>query len=184
MLYIVGGAARSGKSTLARKLVTELKIPYFSIDQILIGLEKGLPEFGITHKQTTLERAPKLWPILKPMLINIYNSEPEYCVDGDVLLPEYIEELTKEIEYIKVAYVGYAHIDPQEKLRSIKGYEGPNNWTVGMSDEQILHQIIHNGISFSEYLEKETAKYGFNYFDTSSGDFEETIQKAFNHLTS
>lgn len=136
MLYIVGGAARSGKSTLARKLVDELKIPYFSTDQILIGLEKGMPQLGITHEQTTLERAPKLWPILKPMLINIYDSEPKYCVDGDVLLPEYIQELVQEIEYVKVAYVGYAHIDPQEKLRSIKGYDGPNNWTLGMPDER------------------------------------------------
>ena len=183
MLYILGGAARSGKSTLARKFVDELKVPYFSVDQILIALEKGAPELGITHEQTTLERAPKLWSIFKPMLMNIYESEPEYAVDGDVLLPKYIKKLSGQIKKIKACYLGYAHIDPGEKLNSIKKYDGPNNWTQGMPDEKIL-QLISSGIDFSKYLEKEAPKYNFKYFDTSFNNFQETIQKAFDHLVS
>lgn len=167
MLYVVGGPARSGKSTLARRFSEELKIPYFCVDQVLIGLEKGAPGLGITHEQRTLDRAGKMWMILKPMLVNIYKSEPEYFMDGDVLLPEYMAELGQEIEFIKVCYLGYAHSDPQQKLKSIREYTGPNNWMKNLSDDEILDHVNY-GIELSEYLEKEAQKYNFKYFDTSS----------------
>lgn len=180
MLYIIGGAARSGKSTLAKRLNQELKIPYFSIDHVLISLEKGIPELGITHEQKTLERSPKMWLILKPMLINIYEAEPEYLVDGDMLLPKYIGELANEIEHIKVCYLGYVHVNPEEKLQSIRKYKGPNNWTKDLSDKKIL-ELVERGIELSSYLEKEALEYGFRYFDTSS-NFTDVIDKAFNYL--
>ncbi len=38
MPYLVGGASRAGKSTLARRLLMERSIPYFSIDILMMGV--------------------------------------------------------------------------------------------------------------------------------------------------
>ena len=116
------------------------------------------------------------------MLINIYESEPEYFIDGDVLLPEYMAELAKEIEHARICYLGYVHINPKEKLQSIRKYKGPNNWMKDLSDEEILDRVNY-GISLSAYLDKEAPKYNFKYFDTSS-NFAGALDNAFNFLTS
>jgi ATP-dependent Zn protease len=38
MLYIIGGASRSGKTLLARRAVVEKKIPYFPMDALFGAL--------------------------------------------------------------------------------------------------------------------------------------------------
>jgi hypothetical protein len=52
-----------------------------------------------------------------------------------------------------------------------------------MPDKDLL-KLINSWIEFSKYLEKEAVKYNFAYFDTSDNNFQETIEKAFKHLTS
>ena len=43
MLFIVGGAARSGKSIIAREYLRRTGTPYFSLDFLVMGLAAGAP---------------------------------------------------------------------------------------------------------------------------------------------
>ena len=47
VLYIIGGAARAGKSIISRKFMLDTGIPCFSLDILMMGLANGLPEYGI-----------------------------------------------------------------------------------------------------------------------------------------
>ena len=47
MLFFIGGAARTGKGILARRLLVEQRLPYLSLDVLKMGLTRGVPEYEI-----------------------------------------------------------------------------------------------------------------------------------------
>ncbi len=65
MIYVLGGASRSGKTLLARRAVDEKRIPYFPLDALFGGLAGGAPQLGVTWNQAFIERGEKMWPIVK-----------------------------------------------------------------------------------------------------------------------
>ena len=46
MIHYIGGAARCGKGILVRRLLTDLHLPYLSLDVLKMGLTRGLPELA------------------------------------------------------------------------------------------------------------------------------------------
>jgi hypothetical protein len=54
MLYLIGGAARSGKTNLSKRLLTGKSIPYFCIDYLVSAIDRTLhnkPSFRISMYQ-------------------------------------------------------------------------------------------------------------------------------------
>lgn len=101
MLYLVGGASRAGKSTLARRLLLEKQVPYFPIDALMMGFANGWPQFGLDPDTSNFVRGEKLWPILRAMAVNIIEeaaTHPSYLLEGDELLPGHVAELSHEYE--------------------------------------------------------------------------------------
>ncbi len=47
MLIFIGGAARTGKGILARRLLSECQLPFLSLDVLKMGLARGVPEYPI-----------------------------------------------------------------------------------------------------------------------------------------
>ena len=47
MLLFIGGAARTGKGMLVRRLLVERRMPYLSLDVLKMGLARGVPEYDI-----------------------------------------------------------------------------------------------------------------------------------------
>lgn len=47
MIYIIGGAARAGKTIIARRMLIERNIPYFCVDYFVSALDQAAPELGI-----------------------------------------------------------------------------------------------------------------------------------------
>ena len=97
---------------------------------------------------------------------NIIEAGLEYLIEGISILPNQVNELIKSYpDDIKTCFIGYTHIFPEEKLRSIRKYSNfPNNWTTGYSDNEIL-DLIKNEIEHSIKLKKECSKYNIAYFD-------------------
>ncbi len=80
MLYIIGGAARSGKTILTRRLFAEHHVPFFCVDYFVSALGEGSPELGIQGESPTRPKAEALWPRIYGMLRNIVEVEPAYAV--------------------------------------------------------------------------------------------------------
>lgn len=68
MLYIIGGASRSGKTIIAEELSVKMKIPYLSLDWIMMGFTNEIPEYGIHDLLFPDDIAERLWSFLKAML--------------------------------------------------------------------------------------------------------------------
>lgn len=181
MVYILGGASRSGKTLLARRAVAEKQIPYFPMDALFGALVHGMPELGIRYEDSLLDRPVKMWPMTKHFLNFFFKEEQEFLFEGDTIIPSQVSELLAEGKPVKCCFLGYAELAKDEKLKLVREHhQGDIDWTKDIPDEEMM-PMIEEMIGFSRYLREECGKYGLAYFDISH-DFEGVRNQAFDHL--
>ena len=181
MIYVLGGASRSVKTLLARRAVSEKQIPYFPLDALFLALAKGVPQLGVDHENSLMERPALMWPVAKPLLDFFFEEESDFLIEGDSVLPSQIQELANEGKPIRACFLGYTKLNREEKLALIrKHHRGETDWTKDMPDERML-PMVSEMIEFSKYLEQECDRLGIKYFDVSE-DFEGARAKAFEYL--
>jgi hypothetical protein len=183
MIYLVGGAARSGKTILTQRLLKEHGVPYFCMDYFVTALENGCPELGIDSEEANITRTAKVWPRIEYLIRNIAEVEPAYTVDGDALSPTGVESLVSEYgSKLRPCFIGYANISPLLKLHQIRTFTGGvNDWIQDHTDEYIL-DLIDDMIAYSCFAEQECHRLSLPYFDVSD-DFPDTIERVYAYLT-
>jgi len=176
MLLFIGGAARTGKGMLVRRLLVEMQMPFLSIDVLKMGLARGMPEYGLDPDAGCIIVAEKLWPLVREMSINLLGEGVDYALEGE-LLPQHVDALRhNHPSQIKACFLGYATITPTQKLHDIRTYSGhPNDWPSTYADSALLN-IIAREIAFSQYLMDACARYSMRYFDMSH-DFLQTLDQ-------
>jgi len=183
VLYLVGGASRAGKSFLARRLLLQQHIPYFSLDILMMGLANGYPAFGLDPDTSSLMRGELLWPIVRAMAVNILEEalvHPTYLLEGDELLPEPVAALSRAYPgRVKACFIGYSDLTPVEKLRAVRQFE--SDWASYWSDDQTL-AFLAGEVEYSRYLQQQCAACGLAYFD-SSENLTRTVDEAARYLT-
>jgi hypothetical protein len=182
MIYIIGGAARAGKTIIARRMLVERNIPYFCVDYFVSALDQGAPELGIDAESPGVIKAPRLWPRIEPMLRNIVEVEPEYTIEGDALYPQGVSSLLQAYAgQIRACFLGYADTTPERKLNEIRAFAGNvNDWIQKHPDQYIL-DLAEEMIGFSRYVRDECNRYSIPYFDVSN-DFDSIVEKAYRRL--
>ncbi len=180
MLVFIGGAARTGKGILARRLLVEMQLPYLSLDVLKMGLARGVPEYEIDPDAGGIAVGERLWPLVREMSINLL--EENYLIEGE-LLPKHVDAFRRaHPTQVKACFLGYTEIAPAQKLRDIRRYAGyPNDWPADYSDAELL-RVIEGMIAFSRYLRDECAVVGLPYFDTSI-DFEHTLDQVVAYIS-
>lgn len=78
MLFFIGGAARTGKGILARRLLAALKIPYLSLDVLKMGLARGAPAYAMDPDSGAIQVAARLWPLVQEMSISLLHDRVDY----------------------------------------------------------------------------------------------------------
>lgn len=183
MLYIIAGVPRSGKSILSRRFHLVKNIPYFSTDFLMMGLYEGLPQLGVSPKIPAGENAPLMWPILKGTLKSIVESQDEdYLIEGEAFLPAQMSELVKMFpSKIKVCFIGYTDISPEQKLKDIRENKSlANDWSSQESDEYIMDFVTRMN-KLSKFIKEECDKYQLTYYDTSK-EFNNKLNNAYEYL--
>ena len=180
MLLIIGGAARTGKSIIARRLLPEMHLPYLSLDILKMGLVNGVPEFGIDPNAGSIVVAEKLWPLVRAMAINMAETGVPYIIESEVL-PKQVHTLARHVKVdIKACFLGYREIEPMQKLREIRVYRGhPNDYVTSYADAAVL-ALVNQMIAFSHYLYDECMRLGLPYFDTSH-NFLQTLEQVMDY---
>jgi putative acetyltransferase len=182
-LYLIGGAARAGKTLIAQRMLMERGIPYFCVDYFVSALDQGAPELGIQGESPTEPKTRKLWPRIVPMLRNIVEVEPAYTVEGDALSPRGVSELIRIYpDQIRAIFIGYATATPERKLSEIRTFSGGvNDWIQDHTDDYIL-ALCSEMIEFSRFVQRECASSGLPYFDVSE-EFQKELAQAYASLT-
>ena len=169
MLYMVGGAPRSGKTTLARRMLAEHDLPYFSIDALIASLVTLEPQLGMQVSDPALKRMEVVWPTIRKVASDVLRSGDDLLLEGDVLLPKHLMEFGDGAHLgIKACFIGYADVDPTKKLRAIREHAAVGaDWTEELDDARLL-KLIGEFRTFSEYLRSECCHYKIPYFDGST----------------
>ncbi|MEZ2414465.1 hypothetical protein ACA086_05825 [Muriicola sp. E247] len=173
MLYIIGGASRSGKTIIAKRLSTQLGIPYLSLDWIMMGFTNGIPEYGVHDKLFPDEIAERLWSFIKAMLESMIHVETDSIIEGEALLPELIIELQKKYpDHIKICFLGYTDITVEKKVSEIREFSQlQNDWLIDKSDAYIQDHV-QNMIAHSKRIKKSCKANQLQYIDTSEAFME------------
>lgn len=167
MLLFIGGAARTGKGILVRRLLVEQQMPYLNLDVLGMGLVRGVPEYELDSEAGALIVGERLWPLIREMCASLLVDRVDYVIEGQ-LLPKHVAALQRQHpSQVKACFLGYSTISPAQKLRDIRAHAGyPNDWSSERSDAELL-EIINREIEFSRYLKAECAIHQLRYFDTS-----------------
>lgn len=183
MLFLIGGAARTGKGILVRRLLAEMQMPYLSLDVLKMGLARGVPEYAINPDAGAIPVGERLWPLVREMSASLLADRVDYVIEGE-LLPKHVAALVhRHPTQTKACFLGYATITPAQKLHEIRTHAGhPNDWSSDYSDPALLH-VITEMIAFSRYLVAECATYQIPYFDTSH-NFMQTMDQVVAYVQS
>ena len=167
MLIFIGGAARTGKGILVRRLLAEMQLPFLSLDVLKMGLARGVPEYPIDPDAGGMQVAERLWPLVREMSINLLHEQMDYVFEGEIL-PKNVDALRNAYPTgVRACFLGYSTITPTQKLHEIRTYAGhPNDWPREYTDADLL-AIIDREIAFSKNLQAECVRYHIRYFDMS-----------------
>jgi hypothetical protein len=182
VLCLVGGASRSGKTRIARKILADKRIPHLSLDWLMMGFNDGIPEYGIHHLLWPDEIARRMEPFLQGMIDCMLVDGMDYVIEGEAMLPRFAADLIeRNPDKVRAAFLGYTEIDVEAKVGLVKKYgDGDNDWLTEKSDEYIRDHI-GSMIGHSMMIRKECEELGLPYFDTSE-DFQGATEAAIDFL--
>lgn len=169
---LILGASRSGKSTLAKKLSEKYGYHILPIDALVSAFAKVFPELGIYHSYSCDK-------ILAPFIAEILNvlaedeSEQRFIVEGCHVFPSSIINLLN-LDKCCLIVVAYPQQSVQGMFDSIRRFDNGQEYTVKMSDNELLEMIERN-IAYSQKLQACAKKEGLLFIDTSK-EREKTLE--------
>lgn len=143
MLYLIGGASRAGKSLLARRLLVEHGVPGLPLDAIMVAASRQ-QGFQVGFDDPSPQRAAALWPFTADVIHTIAFQMQHYAFEGDYLLPQHVAAFRHVYPQLLVqsVFLGYAQVDPEQKLRDIREHVSTNNWTHALDDAALMRHIL------------------------------------------
>lgn len=180
-------AARSGKTTLAKKLAKEKGYNLISIDDIVSGFE-AYPELEIHHDGDANDTAKRLAPFLIRYFTEISEGNTfydgiKYVIEGthidfEILMPFLQNEKYKE----KYEIIGltYNDIIEDEMYKNIKEYDTEDDWTYWCKDEE-LRGNVNYFLDRNKFFNDKFKEYNIKTYDTSF-DRKKVLKKVMDSL--
>lgn len=170
---IIIGAARSGKTALARELSKEYGYNLISLDDIICAFE-SIPECGIKHDGDETEVSKNFAPFLIRYLKelsegpNFYN-DIKYVIEGTHIdfeqLMSFLEQEKIKGKYEIIGLV-YNNIDENELYQNMKKYDTEDDWTY-WCDEEELKGNARYFIQRNKFFRENFEKYNIKTYDVS-----------------
>lgn len=171
----IAGIARSGKSTLSKRLNKNKDYNYIPLDYLVSSLKHNFPETQITSK-VVIDKisSKKLALLLSRFMMALPSSGEIFILDSAHILPEDLNEIIDREKW-DIYYFGYPNISLEEKFTQIRKYEKEKDWTRKRDDEELL-RMVKDLIDLSKKVENTCHELDIPFIDTSYG-IEEAINK-------
>lgn len=170
---LIIGAARCGKTTLARKLNKEYGYSVISIDDIVSGLS-SYPELNIHHDGDDNLTTKNLGPFLEKYFIELgegpnFYGGVKYVIEGTHIDFERLMPLLQNEKYQeKYEIIGLTINEetPEDLYSNMKKNDTEDDWTYWVNDEDLIEDakyIINKNKEFNEKFKK----YNIKSYETS-----------------
>lgn len=170
----IAGVARSGKSTLSKKLKQKGEYNHIPLDYFTSSLKHNFPETKITSNVIIDKDSSKNLSLLLSRVIEIINNTNEkFIIDSAHILPQDIIKYLDRDKW-EIYYIGYPSITPKEKLKLIRTYDKKEDWTFKKTDEELL-KILEQLIILSNEIKEECQNLNITFIDTEK-DIKEAIK--------
>lgn len=174
MIYLVGGAPRSGKSTFSKLLSQKLKISLIETELLTDIFQENAPEYGLKYDSDYELRKLKFDPILKSIIKYFEENNEDQIIEGDMILVENLDQYLKISKNIKPIFFGFDTVDSKTKVQNCLDYPNYNDWFVKLTPIE-QQNIIQGLIDWSKKISEICVENKINYIDTSN-EFAQKIQ--------
>ncbi len=207
MLYLIGGAPRSGKTTTAKKLSETLSVPWISTDTLeSIVTDYVLPSEAdklfpknVLRRTTNqsndemytrysteeivdayIQNGKSLAQAITTFIDCEFSYGHDYILEGHHIHPALIIELQKKYP---VTSVFLGRRDVETTLKAITENTLPTDWVVRKTKHETTYPLIAKMLcAFSAYIESESTQHATSYVVVDSS-FEATIQTTVEKLS-
>lgn len=208
MIYLIGGPPRCGKTTLAKTMSMKFGIPWISTDmlEVVSGEYMSQTEWKKTHPYSLLRRTHKtndaFYAKLSPKkIVSVLRMQAkatavaidiaaiceikdgnDYIIEGYHIEPGLASKLMKKYGKKNIKAVFLTKHNSSAFARDVKKSTTPNDWLiVGTKKEETFLRVGEMVSCFSDYLEKQSKKYGFSVYQMDE-NFPTKLIEAANHL--
>lgn len=109
MVIIISAHSCTGKTLMAQTLLKKYHMPYFSIDNLKMGIYRSDESCGFTPLDTTSHIGSKLWPILREMIKTSIENNQDMIIEGCYIYPEYLKDFDKSyLDQITPVFMGFS----------------------------------------------------------------------------
>ena len=105
----IGGVARSGKSTLAKRLCAEGNYNHFPLDYVTSSLKNNFPECEISSSVIMGDSSQKLALLLSTIVKIMDSKEEKFIIDSAHIMPKDIVPYLDKDKW-DIYFVGYPNI--------------------------------------------------------------------------
>jgi 2-phosphoglycerate kinase len=197
VIYLIGGPARCGKSTLAARVRKEIDGHVLAGDAFVHALQSNLePEwvpdiFDHAIADVSIAASPEakinrlrrrdetMWQFYESYIQTAIDDAPtdDILIEGNIW-PDFLELF--ELEHSAVFLIDTS---PQqyERLANIRNSDSDNNWMQDFSDEKLREWAMFNAKRSERYAEL-CRKHDYTFFDIATLGTDEAERAAFSYL--
>jgi adenylate kinase family enzyme len=166
-VIVLGGCPRTGKTTLAAKLVKSGKgFSKISMDYIGEAISAGL----CSHDGIVADKSEVIKTLLGKLRhdAGVYgiNSIFDYCAYD--FTPEDMEKLPFK-DKLEIYYFGFPDIPAEEIRYAIKHYAAPADW-ISHVDDDYIDSVSKRIYDFNIELKNQCEKYNYRFINTGIGE--------------
>ena len=210
MIYLIGAPPRCGKTTLAKKMSKQTRIPWLSCDtldsisQAYIPKEKWREKYpysflrkkGKARNNDDFYSAyspAKIMSLLKKQAQSVYSAIDavisceivdgnDYIIEGYHLAPSFVQRMIKKYGKQNIRAVFLTKFDENKFAVDVLKSTAPNDWLIVLTKRQETFVKVGKMVSlYSRYFVKDAKKFGLQVFDTDK-NFNGQIDDAIRYL--
>lgn len=210
MIYLIGAPPRCGKTTLAKKMSKQTKIPWLSSDTLdaitqeytpAKNWKKKFPYSYLRRKVKTRNNdyfyntysPTKIVSVLKQESKTVHKAietviaceiadRNNYIIEGYHILPSFAQNMIKKFGKNKVRAVFLTKLDENKFVEDVQKSTTPNDWLIVLTKKQGTFVKVGKMVStYSKDFEREAKKFGLKVFNTDI-NFNGQINSAIKYL--
>lgn len=205
MIYLIGGAPRCGKTTIAKKISKDLNIPWVSADTLESMVSLYIPKKDIAKhfpKKIVRQKTKQSNDIMynkysAKEIVNLYIKQSkitylaikmfaevslmegdDYIIEGHQIHPKLIKEIIIKQGKRNVKSIIMTRYDMQDIIEGCKKHKAKNDWFLQKTKNKETYTKIAKMISeYSKYFNREAKKYKINIVNVDN-NFNKEIRLA------